>query len=236
MQNMLRKVLKNLLVDVVLLTVILSVAFFAESCERADAQENDMDVSNNVYEKCIAITFDDGPHGKDTEKLLDELKQLNVKASFFLIGENIEQSEMNRELVKRMYEEGHLIGNHTYSHVDIKKTGKRKVLSEIYKTNDIIEDITGGSVAYIRPPYGSYEESFLDCISMTPVLWTIDPDDWDTTNVSLVVERVVKNASDRGIILLHDCYESSVAAAVEIIERLQKEGYHFVTVDQVMLE
>jgi peptidoglycan/xylan/chitin deacetylase (PgdA/CDA1 family) len=71
---------------------------------------------------------------------------------------------------------------------------------------------------------------------MTPVLWTIDPDDWDTENVSLIVKRVVENAANRGIILLHDCYDTSVTAAVEIIDQLSKQGYHFVTVDQILLE
>jgi peptidoglycan/xylan/chitin deacetylase (PgdA/CDA1 family) len=229
---------KKMIIYFVLLAVVLSAAFLAQSCELyATGQENDSSVNvNDAYEKCIAITFDDGPHGKDTELLLDELKKRNVRATFFLIGENIEQSEKNRELVKRMYDEGHLIGNHTYSHINIETTGMNSALAEIERTNAIISGITGSTVTYIRPPYGLYDDSLLDRISMTPVLWTIDPDDWDTADVSLIVKRVVNSAANRGIILLHDCYDTSVAAAVEIIDRLSARGYHFVTVDEILLE
>ena len=164
------------------------------------------------------------------------MKKRDIKATFFLIGENIEQSDNNKELVKRMHEEGHLIGNHTYSHINIKSVGCDKALSEVSRTNEIIQDITGEKVVYIRPPYGLYDEKFLDNISMVPVLWTIDPDDWDTSNVSRIVKNVVDNASNRGIILLHDCYDSSVTAAVEIIDQLTKRGYHFVTADQIILD
>jgi peptidoglycan/xylan/chitin deacetylase (PgdA/CDA1 family) len=232
-----KRIILNCIIDLVLLAVVLSAAFFVESCDMRSAEGSETGAAvSDSYEKCIAITFDDGPHGKDTERLLDELLKRNVKASFFLIGENIEQSEKNQSLVKRMYDEGHLIGNHTYSHINIKTIGKSAAIEEINRTNELITEITGESVTYIRPPYGLFEDDFLDCISMTPVLWTIDPDDWDTENVSLIVKRVVENAANRGIILLHDCYDTSVTAAVEIIDQLSKQGYHFVTVDQILLE
>ncbi len=238
MQDISRRIARSFIIDLVLLAVTLLAAFFVQSCggDTASGKEVSESAGCDVYEKCIAITFDDGPHGKDTERLLDELKKRDIKASFFLIGENIEQSDLNRSLVERMYNEGHLIGNHTYTHINIKTIGRNAALQEINKTNSIIQDITGMNVTYIRPPYGAYEENFFDCISMTPVLWTIDPDDWDTKDVSLVVKRVVSNATDRGIILLHDCYDTSVAAAVEIIDQLMAQGYHFVTVDQIILE
>lgn len=238
MQDLSKRIARSFIIDLVLLAVLLLVAFFVQSCEAdtASGRETSEPAGCDAYEKCIAITFDDGPHGRDTERLLDELKKRDIKASFFLIGENIEQSDLNRSLVGRIYNEGHLIGNHTYSHINIRTIGKNAALEEINKTNSIIQDITGAGVTYIRPPYGAYEENFFDCISMTPVLWTIDPDDWDTKDVSLVVKRVVSNATDRGIILLHDCYDTSVAAAVEIIDQLMAQGYHFVTVDQIILE
>ena len=234
MQYVSRRLLIGIIIDLVLLAVILLVAFFVQAEEIESGCEQGS--TGDCYEKCIAITFDDGPHGKDTERLLDELKKRDIKATFFLIGENIEQSDNNKELVKRMHEEGHLIGNHTYSHINIKSVGCDKALSEVSRTNEIIQDITGEKVVYIRPPYGLYDEKFLDNISMVPVLWTIDPDDWDTSNVSRIVKNVVDNASNRGIILLHDCYDSSVTAAVEIIDQLTKRGYHFVTADQIILD
>lgn len=237
------KIIHNVIVDGVLLGILILAAFFIDS---RDGRGSDTDVSGVVsrsvreydetYEKCIAITFDDGPHGKTTERLLDELKRLDVKATFFLIGENVAESDENAALVKRMHDEGHLIGNHSYSHINIKETGRDNALLEIEKTNQIISGITGESVRYIRPPYGLYDESFLDCVDMVPVLWNIDPVDWDTTDVSKIVDNVTKNAADRGIILMHDCYESSVTAAVEIIERLRDRGYIFVTVEEILVE
>ena len=238
MQDISRRIARSCIIDLMLLVVVLLVAFFVQSCgdEVASGGDEAESAACDAYEKCIALTFDDGPHGKDTERLLDELKKRDIKATFFLIGENIEQSDTNRALVKRMHDEGHLICNHTYSHVNIKTISRNAALDEISRTNEVIKGITGENVIYIRPPYGAYDDTFLDCIPMTPVLWTIDPDDWDTSDVSLVVKRVVGNATDRGIILLHDCYDTSVAAAVEIIDQLRAQGYHFVTVDQIILE
>ena len=210
--------------------------------------------ANDCYENRIAITFDDGPGKGTTEKLLDGLKERGVKATFFLVGEKIED---NRELVARMYAEGHLIGNHTFTHVQLSKVDGKQALEEIVKTNTLIEEITGepvryirppygsyggriyrtGSpVRYIRPPYGSYSNSLLMQINMTPVLWSVDPEDWNTDNTGQVVKSVVANVKCGDIILLHDIYDSSVAAALEIVDELKAKGFIFVTVDQLLLD
>ena len=183
--------------------------------------------ANDCYENRIAITFDDGPGKGTTEKLLDGLKERGVKATFFLVGEKIED---NRELVARMYAEGHLIGNHTFTHVQLSKVDGKQALEEIVKTNTLIEEITGEPVRYIRPPYGSYSNSLLMQINMTPVLWSVDPEDWNTDNTGQVVKSVVANVKCGDIILLHDIYDSSVAAALEIVDELKAKGFIFVTV------
>lgn len=189
--------------------------------------------ANDCYENRIAITFDDGPGKGTTEKLLDGLKERGVKATFFLVGEKIED---NRELVERMYAEGHLIGNHTFTHVQLSKVDGKQALEEIVKTNTLIEEITGEPVRYIRPPYGSYSNSLLMQINMTPVLWSVDPEDWNTDNTGQVVKSVVANVKCGDIILLHDIYDSSVAAALEIVDELKAKGFIFVTVDQLLLD
>lgn len=191
------------------------------------------EAAGDCYENIIAITFDDGPGYKTTAKLLDGLAERNVKATFFLIGNKVEQ---NKEIVERMYNEGHLIGNHTYSHVDLACVGNSSALQEIQKTNELIKSITGEDVKYIRPPFGKYNDRLIYNVNMTPVLWSVDPDDWKTTDVSHVVELVVNNAGCGDIILLHDIYDSSVTAALEIIDRLQAKGFVFVTVDQLLLD
>lgn len=190
-------------------------------------------VSTTFYENVIAISFDDGPHSVYTEKLLDGLKERGVVASFFILGEHIEGNE---DLIKRMHDEGHLIGNHTYSHVQLDKINETKAREEICRTCDLIESIIGQPLEYIRPPYGSYNENLECTIDLTEVLWTIDPQDWNTTDVDKIVNSVVKNAKDGDIILLHDIYPSSVAAALRIIDELKAKGYIFVTVDNILIQ
>lgn len=183
--------------------------------------------------KKIALTFDDGPCAGCTNQLLDGLKKRNVKATFFLIGKNVEN---NPKLVRRIYEEGHLIGNHTYSHVEITKVSDEEAIQELQKTDQIIWKITGEHVQYMRPPFGAWQKELESRLEVLPVLWTVDPLDWTTENVEEIVNKVVTETKENDIILLHDCYKSSVEAALRIIDDLQKEGYEFVTVDQLLLD
>lgn len=203
--------------------------------ETQDVSEDTVDVdSTNIKENLqIAITFDDGPSISCTPALLDGLKERNVKATFFLIGENAEKYP---ELVKREWEEGHLVGNHTYHHVEITKVPDEEARYEIEKTNQIIRDIIGEEPEYMRPPFGAWQRSLEEEMSVMPVLWTIDPLDWTTTNVDEIVNKVVTEAGENDIILLHDCYQSSVDAALRIIDLLQAKGYEFVTVDELLLD
>lgn len=180
----------------------------------------------------IAITFDDGPSSTCTPVLLDGLKERGVKATFFLIGEN---AEKNPELVKRLYEEGHLIGNHTYHHVEITKVSNEVAYQEIMDADDVIYSITGKHTEYMRPPFGLWQRSLELDLEVMPVMWTIDPLDWTTENVDEIVNKVVTEAEENDIILLHDCYMSSVEAALRIIDILQERGFEFVTVDELLI-
>ena len=179
----------------------------------------------------IALTFDDGP-SRYTEKLLEGLKERGVKASFFMIGES---AERNQDLVRRVKEEGHLIGNHTYHHVDVTKLPDEKAREELKEMDRVIYEILGEHVEYMRPPFGVWQEELEQEIDVLPVMWTIDPLDWTTKNVEEIVNKVVTQAGENDIILLHDCYESSVDAALQIVDVLKAEGYEFVTVDQLIL-
>lgn len=179
----------------------------------------------------IALTFDDGP-GPYTERLLDGLKERGVKASFFLIGKSVKEYP---EAVKRMEEEGHLIGNHTYSHVKLKGLSPEETRREIQKTDEAVYEITGKHVAYLRPPFGEWEEDLELTYPVLPVMWTVDPLDWTTENVEEIVDRVVTQAGENDMILLHDCYDSSVEAALRIVDRLLAEGFDFVRVDELLI-
>lgn len=179
----------------------------------------------------VALTFDDGPSSEYTEKLLDGLKERGVKASFFLIGENAKE---NPEIVERMYKEGHLLGNHTYHHVDITRLSREEAKKEIGETDRVVSTITGEHLAYMRPPFGVWQQDLEVEMEVMPVMWSVDPLDWTTGNVSEIVNKVVTDVDENDIILLHDCYGSSVDAALQIIDILQKEGYEFVTADEIL--
>lgn len=183
--------------------------------------------------KKIALTFDDGPHPTYTEKLLDGLKKRGVKATFFVTGEH---AELHPEILQRMHEEGHLIGNHTYSHIQLCTCNREEFKRELERTNGVIEKITGEEVLYVRPPYGSWDKSLEKELNMFPVLWTVDPTDWSCMNAELVTSRVVTKVKENDIILLHDYYRTSVEAALAIVDELMKEGYEFVTVDELLIE
>ena len=183
--------------------------------------------------KYIALTFDDGPSRKYTPILLDGLKERGVHATFFLMGKNIEGEE---DIVKRMSEEGHLIGNHSYEHIQLTKAGAKAVCEAVEHTQEQIEAITGKRPEYIRPPYGDWNEELEEEIGMTPVLWSLDSLDWKLRNQKRIVKKVLKEAEDGDIILMHDIFDTSVSAALELIDILQREGYTFVTADELMID
>lgn len=183
--------------------------------------------------KRIALTFDDGPHPRYTEELLDGLKERGVHVTFFVTGEH---AELHPDIIKRMYEEGHLIGNHTYSHIQLSATLREQFKNELIKTNEIIQSITGEEVLYVRPPYGSWDKKLESELNMFPVLWNIDPMDWCTNNASCVSQAVINSVRDNDIILMHDYYKTSVKAALMIVDALTEKGYTFVTVDQLLFD
>ncbi len=189
--------------------------------------------TKNTGNKKIAITFDDGPHPQYTEQLLEGLKERGVKATFFVTGEH---AELHPDIVAKMSEEGHLIGNHTYSHIQLSERNREEFKNQLIKTNEIISGITGKEVIYVRPPYGTWDKKFETELNMFPVLWTVDPLDWCSDNAACVAERVVSKADENDIILLHDYYETSVTAALKIVDRLQEEGYEFVTVEEILFD
>ncbi len=187
----------------------------------------------DCQEKKIAITFDDGPHPYYTEQLLDGLAERGVHATFFVTGEH---AKLHPDVIKRMQEEGHLIGNHTYSHIQLTATNRDRFKEELIATNEVIWEITGEEVQYVRPPYGSWDKTFESELNMFPVLWTVDPLDWCSSNVSCITEKIVDNVEENDIILMHDYYDTSVTAALQAIDELMEEGYTFVTVDEILFD
>lgn len=182
--------------------------------------------------KYVALTFDDGPRRETTEYLLDGLAQRGVQATFFVIGTQI-ACNGNESLLLRMKEEGHQIGNHTYSHVRLQTASSETVLEEIQKNEIVLNEILGEGDYWLRPPYGMIDCSRASLVKTPMIYWSLDPEDWKVLDCQQVSDIVVENVSDGDIILLHDFYPSSVEAALQIIDRLQPEGYAFVTVEEL---
>ena len=194
--------------------------------------------SQNVSDEVkpvVALTFDDGPNASSTPILLDGLKERKVRATFFLIGENVEKDE-NEKIVKRMYEEGHLIGNHTYTHCNLSKLETGEAKKELEQTDTVIEKITGKQPVFVRAPYGELPVDSEQDLSRIYIGWTLDPLDWMTEDPGAVVKTVVEEINPGDVILLHDCYPSSVQAAIRIVDLLQGKGYEFVTVDHLIMD
>lgn len=236
--------MKRFLEALLLLDCLLLCLFLAPKSEKNalfPVGEEDFPVSadalemmgNNTEEKKIALTFDDGPHPSYTEELLDGLKERNVQVTFFVTGEH---AALHKDLIARMQKEGHLIGNHTYSHIQLQRDNLAAFREELVHTNEVLSEIIGEEVLYVRPPYGIWDKSLETELNMIPVLWTIDPLDWCSKNEECVVKRVVTKARENGIILMHDYYDTSVKAALSVVDELTSRGYTFVTVDKVLFD
>ena len=180
-------------------------------------------------EKYVALTFDDGPRRGTTERLLDGLKERGAKATFFLIGRQVED---NAGLVTRMAEEGHQIGNHTWSHQRLDGVLPDAAAQEVTRTEAALEALLGGGEYWLRPPYGQVAEGANFGVPM--VKWSVDPRDWESRNTEKVTRAILDSVEPGSIILLHDIYPTSVEAALRVVDKLQEEGYWFVTVEELL--
>lgn len=176
---------------------------------------------------------DDGPNPDYTRMLLAGLKERGVSATFFLLGKEVEQYP---DIVAEIQTEGHLIGTHSYEHVNLNNLSDAAAIAQVNKTNQAIYEITGEYPEYIRPPFGSWKPNLDYETEMIEVLWDIDPLDWKTSNSEVIAKRVIDKVEENDIILLHDASESSVKAAFKIIDALEKEGYTFVTVEEILFD
>ena len=190
-------------------------------------------VTDQKEKKLVALTFDDGPSEDCTGELLDGLKERGIRATFFLMGENIPGKE---ELVLRMREEGHLIANHGYRHVQMTHEGEEAVAESVEKAQEMIQKITGERPEFLRPPYGDWNERLAERCDLTTVFWNVDSLDWKLRNVEKIVRRVKKQVKNGDIILMHDIFPESVEAALLLSDQLLAEGYGFVTVDEVLID
>jgi polysaccharide deacetylase family sporulation protein PdaB len=197
----------------------------------------------NVYSSCennamqIALTFDDGPHPVYTPKILEILEKYQIPATFFMIGENVASYP---SLVKKVFERGHEIGNHTYSHPKLNRCEKKTLHQELQRTDQAIFEAVDCHPTLFRPPEGFCNELLAKQSAQwgyKVILWNIDTRDWAHTPVENIVSYVKKNVKSGDILLFHDyiAKDSPTPKALEIlIPYLLEEGYQFVTVSELL--
>lgn len=223
------RMFRKLLRKIALLLVVLLIAVCV--CNLTTPFEKTYYIENSAEgKKQIALTFDDGP-GKYTEALLDGLRERDIKVSFFLMGS---KAEKHPEIVKTMYDDGHLIGNHTYSHISFFKSDSETIAGELERTNEILEGITGERPQFFRPPYGYYTGLQLNKIDQIAILWSSTPRDWVNIDEDYICNYIVEHARDGQIILVHDTKDATVPAVLRAIDILTEEGYEFVRVDELL--
>ncbi len=191
-------------------------------------------IAGSPRRKWLALTFDDGPHQYFTPKLLAILKQYGVKATFFLVGD---MAERHPELVKAELDGGHEIGNHTYDHVNLTKIPTEEVATEIQAGGDVLQSISGVRPHLFRPPGGDYDDNVSEAaesLGYTTVLWTDNAGDWMSPGRRTIERKVLGRAYNGGVILMHDGIQETIDILPQLITTLRKEGYEFVTIDEMM--
>ena len=188
------------------------------------------DLTKYQDKKLIAFTFDDGPSETNTNYLLDNLDKYDAKVTFFVLGSRVNS---NKETIKRAYLEGNAIGSHTYNHRNLNLLSDVALMDEVKKTNEAIKEVIGTSPTLLRPPYGNLTDHGKELANMSIILWNIDPLDWKYKDKNRVANEIIEHAHDGAIILVHDIYKSSVEGALLAMEELQKQGYAFVTINEM---
>jgi len=183
----------------------------------------------------IAMTFDDGPSATLTPKLLDLLAAHHIKATFFVIGENVAE---HPEIVARAAREGHEIGNHSWSHPNFGKMSDQAVRSQLLRTDDAIKNAAGTHPTLMRPPYGSItprEKHWIhDEFGYRVILWDVDPYDWKRPGPAVVRNRILKETQPGSIVLSHDIHPGTIEAMPSTLDALEAKGFKFVTVSELI--
>ena len=183
--------------------------------------------------KYVALTFDDGPSGRYTERLLDELRRREVHATFFLCGYRVEQYPA---LAAQIAADGHEIGCHSDRHSFLDQLTPEEVCRDLSAACEKITSATGRRPTLLRPPGGQYDAGILPetcCADLPVILWSVDPCDWCCKDMEKIADRVIQKAKSGDIILMHDMSSSSVDAALRVIDTLEEQGFEFVTVSEL---
>jgi len=234
-----------------LLVIISSILAYYHFKQSPDAQQNienrykrghnipgKLYWAGSVQDKMVALTFDDGPETKWTPQILNILKEKNVKATFFVVGKQVQKYP---EILRRISDEGHIVANHTYEHDKLTKLDAKQVDQEIEKCSLLIHETIGKTPRFIRPPYGFHNETVDNVVYSSGkiiVLWSIDTEDWTGLDAAEVKAKVLPKIQNGFIVLQHDGDNpklgGSVKALPDIIDEIKAQGYTFVTVSELL--
>lgn len=188
-----------------------------------------------VTDQYVAMTFDDGPHPQNTPRLLDMLRERNIRATFYVIGRNV---DLYPAVARRVVAEGHEIGNHSYTHRSLTTLGDAAMRDEIRKTQDAVLRATGVLPRTLRPPYGAFRQNQRQAIytdmGLPTILWSVDPLDWKRPGPAIVSQRILAGVTPGAIVLSHDLHSQTVDAMPATLDALMLKGYKFLSVSQLI--
>lgn len=186
-----------------------------------------------IKTKRIALTFDDGPHPTVTAQVLKTLEKYDAKATFFVTGHRVNKSP---KVLQQIYDAGHEIGNHTWSHPKLTTVSFEQVKTQINETNKSVKSIIGQEPTLFRPPYGAYNKEILNSLSVPLIMWSVDTLDWQHRTPAKTLKAVQTGAYNGSIILMHDIHQTTADALDSILSYLTKQGYEFVTVSELIAQ
>ena len=215
--------------------IALPVSSFFDVVQSSYLLDKDAELYKAYYEKknqkVVALTFDDGPNPATTNQALDTLSKYGIKATFFVLGKNISGNE---EILKRMKADGHVIGNHSWSHPVLSKLSLDEAKKQITDTEDALTKVLGSSSKLMRPPYGAITDDIRNSLDLNFIMWDVDSLDWKSKNEASILTEIQREVKNGSIILMHDIHAETVNALPKIIDYLKEQGYHFVTVPEML--
>lgn len=184
--------------------------------------------------KYIALTFDDGPHADVTPRILDILDQHNAKATFYMLGSQVDYYP---SIAKQVLDEGHEIGDHTMSHKDLTRLSQPQIREEIQSSSNNILKATGSLPTSLRPPYGAFNDSvgaITRELELPVIMWSVDSLDWKSRNAQAINHEIMTTVHPGAIVLMHDIHATTADALPQVLTNLENEGYEFITVTQLL--
>jgi len=215
--------------------IALPVSSFFELIQSSYLLDKDAELYKAYLEKknrkVVALTFDDGPNPTTTTQALDTLSKYGIKATFFVLGKNVAGNE---EILKRMKSDGHVIGNHSWSHPVLSKLSLDEAKKQITDTEAALTKVLGSSSKLMRPPYGAITDDIRNSLDLSFIMWDVDSLDWKNKNEASILTEIQREVKNGSIILMHDIHAETVNALPKVIDYLKGQGYDFVTVPEML--